>query len=167
MKYLFLTFVYLLGSTVFIMLNFYDNGWQFLQPFLILVLLVYFNTENPWIYYTFASLAGLLLDSLSGVFGLHALIFIFIIFVLRSLQLTIITARNILTIISLTVFAFFLFWLIFWLSNIFFGWQLYHFNFVLWQTIVQKGLINIFIVIILHLLFYNFWIRGHANQQSF
>ena len=166
-KNLFLILIYLIAAYFFTVLNLYNYGWQFVQPFLIAALLIYFNVENNWLYYGFALLAGLFIDSLSGVFGLHALIFLFIIFILKTLQLTILTSKNILTIILLTILAFVLFWLIFWGAHVLFGWGIYLFDKVILFNILKTLPINISAVIILHVLFYNFWIRKHGQRQSF
>ncbi|MBU1203096.1 hypothetical protein KKH39_03610 [Patescibacteria group bacterium] len=167
MKYLVIIFIYLLSAFSFIVLNLYDNGWQFLQPFLVTSLLVYYNQKNPWIYYAYAGLAGLFVDSFTGVFGLHAIFFMLIIFILASLQLTILTSKNILTIILLSLSAFVMFWLFFLTANFIFPWNLYIINFDMMLQVIKMMGINLFILILVHLLYYNFWAKHHDKKQSF
>ncbi|MCD4760839.1 hypothetical protein K8R42_03000 [bacterium] len=167
MKYLFLILIFLLATYFFTLTNFYDNGWQYLQPFLVATLLVYYNSNNKWIYYTFAALAGLFVDSFSGVFGLHAIIFLFIIFFLKSLQLTILTSKNILTIILLTILALLIFWLAFWAANLIFSWGLYTFRWSLIINIAKMLVVDIFLVIFFHLLYFNLWAKKYDEKQSF
>ena len=68
MRYLYFILIFLISSFLFLFLNFYDNGWQLLQPFLVALLLIYFNSEQEWLYYTFALLAGFFVDSFTGAF---------------------------------------------------------------------------------------------------
>lgn len=149
------------------LLNFYDNGWQFLQPFLVSTLLVYFNQNNPWIYYSYALLAGLFVDAFTGVFGLHTIIFILIIFILSILQLTVFTSKNILTVILLSLFSFVLFWMFFMLANFVFPWNLYIIDFDLMLKIAKMMAINLFLLTLFHLLYYNLWAKHHDKKQSF
>jgi cell shape-determining protein MreD len=138
-----------------------------LQPFLVATLLVYFNNENPWIYFAFAGLAGLFVDSFTGVFGLHAILFIFIVLLLKSAQLTFLTSRNILSIFVLTISSFIFYWLLFWLLNFIFDWQLYYFS---WQTILAIAKVtwlNMLILWVAHVLIYNIWTKNHEQKQSF
>ena len=100
MRYIVIILMYLLATYSFLTLGFINNGWQYVQPFLIASLLVYFNVENDWLYYSFAVICGLTADALSGVFGLHAIIYLTIIFILKNLQLTLLTSKNILTIVN-------------------------------------------------------------------
>lgn len=165
MKYLNVILIFLFSAFLYTMLNFYDNGWQYLQPFLIAILLIYFNIENPWLYYTFAFVSGLFIDSFSGVFGLHSFIFLFIIWLLKTLQLTIFTSRNMLTIILLTFFAFVFFWLVFFSVNFFASWELYILNKEIIFSILKMMLVNILLVTIIHLVYYNFWLKKHERQS--
>ena len=167
MRYLYFILIFLISSFLFLFLNFYDNGWQLLQPFLVALLLIYFNSEKEWVYYTFALLAGFFIDSFTGIFGLHAVIFVIIVFVLKSLQVTILSSKNILSIILLTLFSFVVFWLLFWASDLIFNWNLYTFDNNLLKPILKMTGINIFLVIFLHLIYYNFWLKGHDQKQSF
>lgn len=167
MKYLSLILLFFIAGFLFILVNFYNNGWQFLQPFLVAVLLVYFNDENPWDYYTFAVVSGLFVDAFTGVFGLHAILFIIIILILRSMQLTILTSRNILSILILTILSFVLFWLLFWGLNFIFDWQLYSFSWSIILSISKVAWVNILAVILFHLLLFNLWGKKHEQRQSF
>jgi len=157
--------IFLVAVYFFTVLNFYDNGWQYVQPFLIVTLLAYYNTEERWVYYGFAFLAGLFVDSFTGVFGLHTIIFLIIIFILRSLQLTILTSKNILTIILLTILAFVIFWLLFYLANFMFSWELYTFQKQMFMPMLKMFLVNIGVVIFLHLLYFNLHTKKHERQS--
>jgi len=165
MRYLFLILTFLSAVYFFTVLNFYDNGWQYVQPFLIVSLLVYYNIDNQWLYYSFAFLAGLFVDSFTGVFGLHAIIFLIIIFIIRSLQLTILTSKNILAIIILTILAFLLFWLLFYLANFLFSWEMYTFQQSNLMPMFKMFLINIATVIFFHLLYFNLYAKKHERQS--
>lgn len=167
MKYVYLILIYLIAVFLFFLLNFYDNGWQFLQPFLVAVLLVYFNSSKSWLHYLFAMLAGFFVDSFTGIFGLHTIIFVLIIFLLQGLQVTILTSKNILAIILLTIFSFLLFWVLFWAADFIFNWDVYVFDKTQIRPILKMTGINIFLVIFLHLIYYNFWLRHHDKKQSF
>lgn len=164
MRYLSLILLFLIAGYSFILLNFYDNGWQYLQPFLVATLLVYFNNDNPWVYYVFATVAGLFVDSFTGVFGLHAIIFLIIILILKSTQLTILTSKNILSILILTISSFIIFWLLFWSFNFIFDWQLYIFSVAILMAISKIIWINILIVIVFHLLLFNLWGKKHEPR---
>jgi len=165
MRYLYLILIYFLAAFLFLFLNFYDNGWQFLQPFLVASLLVYFNTTKIWQYYLFAMLSGFFVDSFTGIFGLHAILFVLIIFILQSLQVTIFTHKNILSVILLTIFSFILFWLLFWFSDFIFNWDLYTFNTAYFSPIFKMLAVDILVVIVLHLIYYNFFLRAHEKQS--
>lgn len=167
MRYLYLILIFWLASSLFLLLNFYDNGWQLLQPFLVAVLLVYFNFSQEWVHYMFAMIAGFFVDSFTGIFGLHAALFVIIIFILKGFQMTILSSKNILAIILLTLFSFILFWLLFWISNLMFNWEFYIFNNTLIIPILKMMLVNIFLVLFLHLIYYNFWVKKHDQKQSF
>jgi cell shape-determining protein MreD len=165
MKYLFLILIFLVAVYFFTVLNFYDNGWQYVQPFLVATLLVYYNISNHWIYYAFAFLAGLFVDSFTGVFGLHTIIFLFIIFILRSLQLTLLTSKNILTIILLTILAFVIFWLLFYSANFMFSWEMYTWQQSMLLPIFKMFIVNITAVIFFHLLYFNLHTKKYERQS--
>ena len=165
MRYVALILIFLIAVYFFTVLNFYDNGWQYVQPFLIVTLLVYYNIDNHWLYYTFAFIAGLFLDSFTGVFGLHTIIFLTIILLLRSLQLTLLTSKNILTIILLTILAFVVFWLFFYSANFIFNWEIYTFQQAMLLPMFKMFLVNIATVIFFHLLYFNFHTKKHERQS--
>jgi len=167
MKYLNLILIFFIAAFLFLILNFYNNGWQFLQPFLVATLLVYFNSDKEWMHYLFAMFAGFFVDSFTGIFGLHAVIYVFIIFLLNNLQFTILTSKNILSIILLTLFSFIIFWLLFWVSNFIFNWDLYILNNTLVTPILKMIGVNVLLVVFLHLIYYNFWLKHHEQKQSF
>jgi cell shape-determining protein MreD len=133
---------------------FYNNIWQYTQPFLLVLLLFYFNCQDVRIAYLLAFVAGLYLDSLSAIFGLYTFLFIFIIFILRSLQLTWLTSKNIFTILSLAFLAYFIFWLAFWFLNFIFAWQIYFFSWSILLQISKASLISILILKGLSLIFF-------------
>lgn len=164
MKYLFLILLYLIAGYSFTLLNFYDNGWQYLQPFLVAVLLVYFNNDNSWIYFAFATAAGLFVDAFTGIFGLHAIIFLLIVLTLKIMQLTILTSKNILSILLLTIWSFIMFWALFWLLNVIFDWHLYSLSLATMLAIGKIVTINVLLVIVLHLILFNFWIKQHEPR---
>ncbi len=163
MRYIVIILMYLLATYSFLTLGFINNGWQYVQPFLIASLLVYFNVENDWLYYSFAVICGLTADALSGVFGLHAIIYLTIIFILKNLQLTLLTSKNILTIVLLTLLSGIIFWLMFWGVNFISGWDLYKFNDLPWRQLLRGMGVNSFIVILVHLLYFNFYLRRHGQ----
>ncbi len=167
MKYPYLMLIFLVSAYFFTVLNFYDNNLQWLGPFLMSTLLVYFNNDNPWVYYGFATLAGLFMDSFTGIFGLYTIIFLVIIFLLRTLQLTVFTSKNILTIILLTSLAWFIFWLAFWLVNSIAGWQFYDFTWSMLVPIFKMTVLSIVLIIFFHLLHFNIWVKRHGQRQSF
>jgi len=165
MKYLLAFFLYLLSVYFFFSLIFFDNQWHYVQPLLITVLLIYFNTSHSWLPYLYALLAGFLVDSVSAVFGLQALIFITIIFCLRTLQYTIITFRNILSVIILSVFSLVLFWLLFYILDFIMEWPYYDLSQLDWGPWSRGLLINFSLIIVLHLLYYNLWLKKHERQS--
>jgi len=57
MKYLGFILLFLLADLFFAWLNI--NSWHWLQPFLMAIIFLYYITDNPWIYYSFAGVAGL------------------------------------------------------------------------------------------------------------
>ena len=164
MKYLFIILFFLIAIYAFTLLNFYSDHWLYVQPMLIAVLLVYYNISQSWLYYSFASLAGLFVDSLNGIFGLQAIIFVIIIFILRSLQLTLFTSKNILTIILLTILAFIIFWLLLWSTSFIFNFQLYFLTKAIFIMILRGLVVNTFMTIFLHILFFNFWLKKQERH---
>lgn len=168
MKYAILTLLYLMSAYSFFVLNFYNDGWQYTQVFLVTILLVYFNTKNEWLYYLYAFLAGLLVDSFTGIFAVYTLSFISIIFILRTLQLSILTSKNILSIAILIILAFILNGLFFWLINFLLMSDFYIINQQPIYKIFKAGLLNFFVVIFLHLLYFNIWLKKRDYEgQSF
>src|SRR3989339_282948 len=109
MKYLALLIFFILTHTVYSLVDL--GSWSLLEPFLIMLILVYYIFENPWIYYPLALGAGLLVDGFSASFGLHTFSFLLVLFSLSTLQLTIFTSKNTGTIIFLTWLGCIIFWL--------------------------------------------------------
>lgn len=167
MRYLNYILIYCISALLFFIFNFYDNGWQFLQPFLVVILLIYFNSDNIWLHYIFAMSAGFFVDSFTGIFGLHAIIFVVIIFLLKNLQLTLFTSKNFLSVVLLTVFSFIIYWLFFWLNDFMFHINIYIFNSSQFFLIFKTFLVNFAAVIVLHLIYYNFFLRHYDQKQSF
>jgi cell shape-determining protein MreD len=165
MRYLLLIFSWLLAVYVFTVLNYLDHGWQLLQPFLVVLLLIYFNSKNIIWSYSFALLAGIFLDSLNGIFGLQTIIFLFIVFVMRSLQLTILGTKNVFSTIVLILLALAMWWLIFGAINFIFHFNLYYFSQDLGRVIIKTFFIDVVLVILLHLLYYNFYVKKHERQS--
>lgn len=159
MKYGTLTLLFIVSFIVFSLLNFYHNGWQYVQPFLITTLLVYFNVKNPWIYYSYGFLAGMTLDAFTGILGLHAFIFIIIIFILSILQYTILTAKNILSVIILTVLALLLHWLLFWGLDAMLAIDYYIFDQQQFSNLIKSLGVSLLVIIFLHLLYFNIWLK--------
>lgn len=168
MKYAVIALLYLISVYSFFVLNFYHNGWQYVQPFLITVLLVYFNTKNEWLYYAYAFLSGLFIDSFTGIFGLYTASFLLIIFILRTLQISILTSKNILSIAILSILAFVFHNLFFWAINFVIASDFYNLERQPIYDISKAGLLNFFIIIICHLLYFNIWLRKRDYEgQSF
>lgn len=165
MKYLVVLILFLVAVYFHLLFNFYGNGWQYVQPFLISLLLVYFNTSDNWLAYVFALVAGILLDSISAVFGFNTIVFLCIIFILKNLQLTTFTSKNILTILLLTLFSFLLYWFFVLLANNLFHLTAYDINIDLASSILKGLSINIFVLIFLHVCHYNFWVKKHEKQS--
>lgn len=165
MRYLSLILLWLIGVYFFVALDSLDNGWQLIQPFLIFLLLLYFNSRNILWSYSFALLSGLFLDSLTGVFGLQTIIFLVIVFLLRSLQLTILSTKSVLSTLILIIFSFLMFWLLFWAANFIFSFGLYHLSRSLWLAMLKTFLANIALVILLQLLYYNLYAKKHERQS--
>jgi cell shape-determining protein MreD len=165
MRYLLSIFFWLVAIYIFSLLNLYQSGWQYVQPFLIVILLTYFNSEDHWLYYSLSILSGLYIDSLNGIFGVYSIIFLLILFILKILQNTWLTSKNFLSIVILTILAFVLFWFFFWLINSIFDWQIYIFNQQAWWLIFKNFILFFCTTLIIHLLIYNFWVRRHERQS--
>lgn len=169
MKYLAAIFLFIFSIFLGSIFNFNNTGWQLLQPFLVTALLIYFNNDNQWLIFGYAALSGLYVDSLTGIFGFHAIVFITIIFLLSIFQSTILTSKNILTVILLSAFSFVFYWFIFWFYNFIFNIGLYVFNRSIFIFILRTFFVNILSVIFWHLLYYNLWQkkRNYGEKQSF
>lgn len=165
MRYVAALILFLVSLYFHLVLNFYGNGWQYVQPFLISLLLVYFNIKEEWVAYAFALVAGVLLDSISALFGFHMVVFVSIIFILKNLQLTTFTSKNILTVLALTSFSFILYWLFVFLAHSIFNVTIYHIDSRYLVAILKGAIINIFVVIFWHVWHYNFWIKKHEKQS--
>jgi cell shape-determining protein MreD len=165
MRYIVALLLFLISVYFHLLLNFYGNGWQYVQPFLISLLLIYFNTAENWLAYVFALVAGILLDSISAVFGFNTIVFLSIIFILKTLQLTTFTSKNIFTILLLTFFSFLLYWLFVLLANSLFYLSVYNINVGLIGSILKGMSINIFVLIFLHVCHYNFWVKKNEKQS--
>lgn len=165
MRYIVTLILFLISVYFHLLFNFYGNGWQYVQPFLISLLLVYFNTSENWLAYVFALVAGILLDSISAVFGFNTIVLLSIVFVLKNLQLTTFTSKNIFTILLLTFFSFLLYWLFVLLANSLFHLTAYDMNLGLVGSILKGLGINIFVLIFFHVSHYNFWVKKHEKQS--
>lgn len=165
MRYLGLLFLYLVGVYFSLSLHFFAHPWHYVQPMLVSVLLVYFNMSHSWWPYIYAMLAGFFVDSLNAVFGLQAAIFISIIFFLRTLQYSVITFRNILSVIILSIFSLLMYWLLFYIFDLIGEWSFYGWDQWPWLEWLRGLGLNFALVIILHLLYYNLWVRRHERQS--
>ncbi|MDD5749841.1 MAG: hypothetical protein PHO91_03615 [Patescibacteria group bacterium] len=164
MRYFAAVLLFLLAAYFYFYFGFYGSNWILLQPFLLALLLLYFNSNSPWFYYSFALLAGLFVDSFSGIFGLHSFTFIFIIFILKNLQLSIFTSRNILTVVVLSIFAFVIFYFCVYLIHFIFVGDFYVFSGRLFGQLAKMAGWGILIVAILHILHFNFWVKKNEEQ---
>ncbi len=165
MRYIVALILFLISVYFHLLFNFYGNFWQYVQPFLICLLLVYFNTSENWLAYVFALVAGILLDSISAVFGFNTIVLLSIVFILKNLQLTTFTSKNIFTILLLTFFSFILYWLFVLLINNLFHLTAYDINLASTGSILKGLSINIFTLIFLHVSHYNFWVKKHEKQS--
>ncbi len=161
MKYLIAILLFIISAYLFVLLNINFN--LFIQPFLIALLLLYFNSYDYILNYSFALLSGLFIDSITTVFGLHTIIFLAIIFIISSLQLNIFRSKDILSVILLTLFSFIIFWLLFISFNFIFNLELYTFNNIFLLIVLKSIVLNIILVILSHLLFFNFWFKKHGK----
>lgn len=165
MRFVAAAILFLLAIYAHLLMNFYGNGWQYVQPFLIALLLLYFNVKEQWLVYVFAFLAGLLIDSISALFGFHTIAYLAIIFILRNLQLTTFTSRNILTVLLLTLWSFIFYWLLVWLGHIIFGINSYYVSVNQIWPILKIIFLNTVVMIFLHVWHYNFWVKRHEKQS--
>lgn len=165
MRFIVAIILFLSATYIHLLVNFYGNGWQYVQPFLIALLLLYFNIKEQWLVYLFAFLAGLLIDSTSALFGFHTIAYLSIIFILRNLQLTTFTSRNILTVLLLTFWSFIFYWLLVWLGHVIFGISSYYFSSTQIWPILKIVFLNLFVMIFLHVWHYNFWVKRHEKQS--
>lgn len=165
MKYIISVILFLISLYFHLVLNFYGNGWQYLQPFLISLLLIYFNTSDLWLAYAFAFLAGILLDSISALFGFHTIVFISIIFILKNLQLSTFTSKNIFTVLWLTVLSFIFYWLVVFLGHSVFDISTYYIDNHQIKAILRGLSINVVLVIFMHVWHFNFWVKKHEKQS--
>ncbi len=161
MKYLSFILLFIISAYLFILLNINFN--LFIQPFLIALLLLYFNNNDYILNYSFALLSGLFIDSITPVFGLHTILFLIIVFIITSLQLNIFRSKDILSVILLTVFSFIIFWLLFILINILFSFELYSFSTLFISTVLKSIVLNSILVILFHLLFFNLWFKRYGR----
>lgn len=165
MRFVTAVILFLLAIYCHLVLNFYANGWQYLQPFLIALLLLYFNVSEQWLIYLFAFLSGLLLDSTAALFGFHVIAYILIIFIMRNLQSTIFTSKNILTVLLLTMWSFIFYWLMVFLGHVIFSVDSYYIDTQQIWPILRMILLNTFLVIFCHVWHYNFWVKRHERQS--
>ncbi len=165
MKYLALLILFILTHTVYSLVN--VGSWSLLEPFLIMLILVYYIFENPWIYYPIAILAGLFIDSFSASFGLHTFSFLLVLFILSTLQLTIFTSKNTGTIIFLTFLGQLIFWLVLWLLYSISHWSIYLFSWITFWQIFKIIFINTFIIVFVYILYFNLWLKKHHEKRSF
>jgi len=166
MKYALLGLLYTLGVYFYTLFNFAAHGWQYFLVFFVLILLVYFNNQNPTVNYVFAGCCGLYQDSLSVYFGVYTFIFITIVFLMSVLQSTVLTHRNFLSVVTLTVTAFIFYWLFFWLINFVFDRSVYLFSEQSWGDILKYGFMSIFAILLIHLLYFNLWSKKREKIQS-
>ena len=110
MKYLAALFIFILAHSLYSLFNMHEC--HLLQPFLIGLIFLYLAIDNIWLHYSFAFLAGLLMDSFSAHFGLYSISLLCVVFLLKFLQSTIFTSKNTGTIIALSFINCFSFWVI-------------------------------------------------------
>lgn len=165
MRFITAVILFLLAIYFYLLVNFYGGGWQYVQPFLIALLLLYFNIQEQWLVYLFAFLSGLLIDSISALFGFHTIAYLAIIFILRNLQLTTFTSRNILTVLLLTFWSFVFYWLLVWLGHVIFGIESYYIASAQIWSILKIVFFNTTVVIFWHVWHYNFWVKRHEKQS--
>lgn len=166
MKYLVSILLFLLSSYFWLLLNFFPNDWHFSQPFLVAILLLYFFGDNEWLLYSFALLSGLLMDSLSSIFGLNSLCFIIIVFILKILHETKLTKRSFLGTTVISLASFFIYWILMFLLSYIFGHNIYSWANLSYARILYSALINTAIVIVLSIIYLN--LRRQKNEiQSF
>jgi hypothetical protein len=165
MKYITSLVLFLISLYFHLVLNFYGNGWQYIQPFLISLLLIYFNIPDLWLAYVFAFGAGIMLDSTSALFGFHTISFISIIFILKNLQLTTFTSKNIFTVLWLSIFSFVFYWLLVFLGHSVFEISTYYIESYQLKSIFKGVMINMALLIFMHVWHFNFWVKKHEKQS--
>jgi len=161
MKYLISILLFILAVIIFFIFNL--KGIVIWESFLIFSLLLYLIIKDSKIYYTFSIISGLFLDSFTAIFGLHTFIFLLIIFIINILNKEFLSTKNILTILLLITISFICYYLFVYLFYLIIG-NVYYFNNIYNIFYIIKSLvINIFITIILYLMYYNF----NKNERSF
>ncbi len=161
MKYLGILLLLVAANFIFSWFNVLPLHW--IQPWLIAVLFIYFIDDEPWIYYGFAFLAGLLVDAFSASFGLHALSYILVLLLINNLQLYVFTSQNTGTIIVLTMIGILAYWLFIWLLNFIFPWSNYIFYWQDWVQILKYYLVDVLAVVVLYILYFNFKLKHHER----
>lgn len=164
MRYIVSLILFLLSLYFHIIFNFYGNTWQYIQPFLISLLLLYFNIKELWLAYAFAILAGLVLDSISAIFGFHTIVFVCIIFILKNLQLSTFTSKNIFTVLWLSIFSLVFYWLLVFLGHSIFDIGSYYIQSNQLYSIVRGLFFNVLILIFFHVWHFNFWVKKHEPR---
>lgn len=162
MKYIALLILFILTHTVYSFVN--VGSWGLLEPFLVILILVYYIFDNPWIYYPLAILSGLFIDSFSASFGLHTFSFLLVLFILSTLQLTIFTSKNTGTIIFLTFLGQIIFWLVLWLLYYLSHWSIYLFSLDLFWQIFKMIFLDTFIIVFIYILYFNLWLKKHHEK---
>ncbi len=165
MKYLALLVLFILTHTFYALVN--VGSWSLLEPFLIMLILVYYIFENPWIYYAVAIFSGLFIDSFSASFGLHTFSFLLVLFILSTLQLTIFTSKNTGTIIFLTFLGQLIFWLLLYLLYSFSQWAVYSFSWGIFWQVLKMIFIDTGIIVFIYILYFNLWLKNHHEKRSF
>lgn len=165
MRYVASLVLFLLSLYFHIIFNFYGGTWQYIQPFLISLLLLYFNIKELWLAYAYAFLAGLVIDSMSAIFGFHAIVFISIIFILKNLQLSTFTSKNIFTVLWLSFFSFVFYWLLVFVGHNIFELASYFVDSSQITSILKGVIFNVLTLIFFHVWHFNFWVKKHEKQS--
>ena len=161
MKYLISFLLFILAVIIFFIFNI--QGLIIWETFLIFLILLYLIVKDSKIYYTFALLAGLFIDSFTAFWGLHAFLFCLIIFIINILKEEFLGRKNIFTILLLIAFAFLFYYLFTYLFYELIGQGEYFFHTYHLFYIIKSLIINILITIILYLIHYNF----QKDERSF
>lgn len=161
MKYLNIILLFIVANFCFAWLNVNPAHW--IQPFLIAAIFLYFAETNPWIHYSFAFVAGLIVDSFSASFGLHAISYILVLFLLNNLQLFIFTSKNTGTILMLTMIGVVAFWGFVWFLNFIFSWSNYHFSLIDWLQILKYYLFDVLTVVLMYIIYFNLNLKKHEG----